>query len=111
MTTKSVAQTRCSLLASADLGRRRFGCRGALDQTRHRIGELGALALPVVDTIEREAQCLFVFSRDRIVEADALDESAIAPITRVGDDDIEKRPLLGAAASQSDDDHASCLIY
>src|SRR4029450_5986310 len=107
MTTKSAAPSGCLDLASVCLGRLRLGRRGPLDQTRDRIRKLGALVLPVIDSIEREAQRLFAFSRDRVVETDALDEAAIATIARVGDDDVEERPPLGPARSQSDDHHVS----
>ena len=47
---------------------------------------------------------------DRVVEADALDEAAVAAAARVGDDDVVERALLGAAAGQSDHDHVRCSV-
>jgi len=35
---------------------------------------------------------------DRVVEADALDEAAVATQARIGDDDVEERALLGTPA-------------
>jgi hypothetical protein len=90
-------------------GRRRGGrglCRGCLlDQAGDGIGQLGALQLPVVDALERQAQALLAFLGDRVVKADALDEAPVAAVARIGDDDVEKRALLGAASSESDYDH------
>jgi hypothetical protein len=64
----------------------------------------------MLDAVKRKAQRLFAFACDRIVEADALDEPAVAAIARVGNDDIEKRTLLRAAAGKSDDDHGVFLV-
>ena len=61
--------------------------------------------LPVIDSIERKSQRFFAFAGNRVVEADSFYKAAVATIARVGDDDIEKRPLFGAASGQSDDDH------
>jgi hypothetical protein len=59
----------------------------------------------MIDAIERKAQTLFSISGDRVVEADAFNKTPVATIARVGHDDVKKRPLLGAAPSQSDDNH------
>ena len=65
---------------------------------------------PVIDAIVRDAQAFLMPGRNRVVEADALDESPIAPTARIGDDDVVKRPLLGAAARESDDHHVRCPV-
>src|SRR6185369_10132968 len=88
-------------------GRRgcRCGLRRALYQAGDGIGHLRATLLPESDAIDRETQRFLVLGRNGIVEADALDEAPVAPIARVGDDDVEEGALLCAATSQSDDDH------
>jgi len=65
---------------------------------------------PVIDAIVRDAQAFLMPGRNRVVEADALDESPIAPTARIGDYDVVKRPLLGAAARESDDHHVRCPV-
>jgi hypothetical protein len=42
-----------------------------------------------------DAQTFFAFTGERVVETDALDETAITAVTRVGRNDIEERALLG----------------
>ena len=44
-----------------------------------------------------EAQRLLALRGDGVVEADALDEAAVAAVARIRNDDIEERALLGAA--------------
>src|SRR5689334_8843368 len=114
MTTMSCGATssprRATRLASGRRGGRRRGARRLrsdrlLDQARDRIGHLGALMGPVIDAVERQAQAFLAFACDRVVETDPLDEPAVATVARIGDDDVEKRPLLGAAARESDDYH------
>src|SRR5438105_7438884 len=78
---------------------------GLLHQASDCVREHRAAMLPMIDSIERKPQSLFAVSSNRVVEADALNEAPIAPVARIGHDDIEKRPLLGAAPSQSDDNH------
>src|ERR1700690_4344784 len=112
ITTMSAAPL-CSVgLVDLGSGRRRGRLGGGrpFPEAGDRIGQLRTLVLPVLDTIEREAQRLFAFVGDRIVEADALDETAVAAIARVGDNDVEKRTLLGAPAGKSDDDHGVYLM-
>jgi hypothetical protein len=52
----------------------------------------------VLDAVKRETQRFFAFAGDRIVEADTLDETAVAAIARVGYDDVEERALLRTAS-------------
>src|ERR1700736_1002053 len=89
--------------------RRRGGDRlregGLLHQARDCVREHRAAMLPMIDSIERKPQSLFAVSCNRVVEANALDEAPVASVTRIGHDDVEKRPLFGAAPSQSDDNH------
>jgi hypothetical protein len=64
----------------------------------------------VVDSIQRQAQRFIALTGDRVVEADALDEAPVAPIARIGYDDVEERSLLGAASGQPDDHHVEFLV-
>jgi len=63
----------------------------------------------VVDAVEGDSQRLLAARGDRVVEADALDESAVAAQARIGDDDVEEGALLRPAAGQPDDDHVMYL--
>jgi hypothetical protein len=87
--------------APAAPGRRLGLLDEALDRRRH----LRAVAGPVLDAIEGDAQRLLGPRRDRVVETDALDEATVAAQARIGDDDVEEGALLRAAACQPDDDH------
>src|ERR1700681_29968 len=78
---------------------------GFLHQARDRVREHRTSMLPMIDSIERKPKSLFAVSCNRVVEADALNEPPVATVARIGHDDVEKRPLLGAAPSQSDDNH------
>src|ERR1700681_2103921 len=78
---------------------------GLLHQARDCVREHRAAMLPMIDSIERKPQSLFAVSCNRGVEADALNNAPVASVPRTGHDDVEKRPLLGAAPSQSDDNH------
>src|SRR5450755_4423497 len=73
----------------------------ALDRGRH----LRAVARPVVDTVESDAQRLLGAGSHRVVEADALDEAAVAAQARIGNNDVEEGALLCAAACKPDHDH------
>src|SRR6266542_5667373 len=111
MTTMSVARLTSFALSSGRLcARRCFRYPGPLDQARDRIRQLGALVLPVIDAFQRKAQRFFAFGGNRVVETDALDKSTVATVARIGDDDIEERPLLGAASGQSDHYHEKYLL-
>jgi hypothetical protein len=78
---------------------------GTLDQHPDGIGELGAMPTPERDTVLGNSQALFMWSGDRIVEPDALDEAAVASVAGVGDDDVVERTLLSACAGKSYDNH------
>jgi hypothetical protein len=60
--------------------------------------------------VQRHAQGLLGTGGHGVVKTHALDEAAIAALTRVGDDDVKKRTLLGASAGQSDDDHVNVPV-
>src|SRR5882672_2363140 len=84
---------------------------GALDDTsriqeaRHAVRRLRALGEPGLDLVHVELQPrLIVLRQQRIEMAETLDETAVAGKTRVGDDDVIDRTLLGACASEADDD-------
>src|SRR5699024_9055480 len=76
-----------------------------LEQALHGGRCLGANALPVRQTILGDAQHFLAALGRRVVEAQALDEAAIAAHALVGDDDVEERTALGAAARESNNDH------
>jgi len=65
----------------------------------------------VIDSIQRHAQRFLAFAGHGIVKADALDEAAIAPITRIGDHYVEKGALFRTTSGQSYDHHVeSCEL-
>src|SRR5882724_5229373 len=106
MTTTSAAHPTSLALTSDRLcAGRGFRCPGPLDQARDRIRQLGTLVLPVLDAFQRKTQRFFTLAGDRVVETDALDESAVATVARIGDDDVEERPLLRSTSGQSDHYH------
>src|SRR6266404_4686876 len=106
MTTRSVAPLTSFVLTSGcRCARRGFRCPGPLDQARDRIRQLGTLVLPVLDAFQRKTQRFFTLAGDRVVETDALDESAVATVARIGDDNVEERPLLRPTSGQSDHYH------
>jgi len=106
MTTTSVARLTSLALTSGRLyACRGVRCPGPLDQSRDRIRQLRALMLPVLDAFQRKTQRFFALAGDRVVKTDALDETTVATVARIGDDDIEERPLLGATSGQSDHYH------
>jgi hypothetical protein len=65
---------------------------------------------PVLNAVQRKAQRLVALAGDRIVEADTLDEATVAPVARVGDDDVEEGALLCAATGKTDDDNGLILV-
>src|SRR5207247_1781179 len=60
--------------------------RGLLDQALDRGRSLRANALPVGQAVLRDADAFLVVLGDRVVEAQALDERAVAPLALVGHD-------------------------
>src|SRR5690349_8460941 len=67
-----------------------------LDQTGSGRRQLRANALPVGQTVLGDAHGLFSAGSHRIVEADALDETAVATIAGIGHNQVEERTLLCA---------------
>src|SRR5882724_920851 len=84
-----------------------FGLRLAL-LARHglfRIVARRALGEPGLDLVHIELQPLgVVLGQQRIEMAEPLDEAAVARKPRVSDDDVIDRALLGACASEADND-------
>lgn len=72
---------------------------GSLHERCDGIGELGALALPVVDLLDIKADRLG--RGQRIVAAHLLDEAAITRGTGIGHDDAIVRTLLRAVTSKA----------
>src|ERR1700733_9509869 len=82
-----------------------LGDTGGLEETRHPVRRLRALGEPALDLVHVELQPrLVVLWQQRIEMAETLDEAAVAGKTRVGDDDVIDRTLLGACASEADND-------
>ena len=76
-----------------------------LDQAGNRRGELGAVLLPVGQTINRDTQAFGIAGSNRILEADTLDKTTITTIARVGHDHVVERTLLGAATGKTNNNH------
>ena len=79
--------------------------RAALHEAGDRVRQLRTAVLPVRDAVRDQAQRFLAGRGDRVVEADALDEAAVATAARIGDDDVVEGALLGAAACKANHDH------
>src|SRR5713226_6441848 len=78
---------------------------GGIEKARHAIRRLRALGEPGLDLVHVELQPrLVVLWQQRIEMAETLDEAAVAGKARVGNDDVIDRTLLGACASEADND-------
>src|SRR5690606_40250758 len=73
-----------------------------LVQAADLVGQLGAVADPMVDAGDVQDDALLVARSNRVVVTDTLDVSAVAGAARVGDDDVVERTLLRAAAGKTD---------
>ncbi len=69
------------------------GLGGLLDQAGNRRRQLGANALPVRQAVLHQAQAFFLAGGERVIETNALDETAIATVARVSGNDIEEGAL------------------
>jgi len=58
-----------------------------------------------IQAILRDAQAFFAAGGARVVEPDALDEATVAAHALVGNDNVEERAALGAAAGKTNNDH------
>jgi hypothetical protein len=74
----------------------RFACLGY--QRFHPLTDLGAYALPVFDTVQVEAQTLFLTARYRIEKTEPFDVTAIAGFAAVRHHYVVERLLFGTAA-------------
>jgi hypothetical protein len=81
-----------------------------LDQTGSRRGQLGTILLPVGQTIHGNAQTLFAFGSNRIVETDTFDETAVAAVTGIGNNHVVERALFGAATGKADNNHSDSFV-
>src|SRR5579862_6958507 len=92
----------------------RFALRntGGIEEAHHAIGGLRALGEPGLHLVHVELQAGFVVLRQQRVEmAETLDEAAIARKARISGDDMIDRTLLGARASEADDNcHVVLLL-
>src|SRR2546430_8163111 len=97
--------------SAADSGSgRACTCRGMLGrrflhQHIHRIRQARAVLRPVRDAVHLQAQALFAFTGDGIVEAHALDEATVATVARIGDDHVVERAVPGTPAGKPNDYH------
>ncbi len=64
----------------------------------------------MIDAIERDPEVLLGLGGLGVVEADALDEAAIARHARIGDDDVVEGAVLGSAAGHANDDHEANFL-
>jgi ABC-type hemin transport system ATPase subunit len=76
-----------------------------LEQAFDSVGSLGANALPVSHAVQRNAQTFFSATGGRVVETHALDAGTVAANALIGNNNVEKRTSLRAAAGESNDDH------
>jgi hypothetical protein len=83
---------------------------GTLDQLGNGVAQLRALALPMTYAFQLQTQRFLTFRNQRIVEADALDKTAIATIARIRYHYIEKRTILRTATGKTNDYHIKPLI-
>ncbi len=78
---------------------------GGIEEAHHAVRRLRALGEPGLDLVHVELQPrLVVFRQQRIEMAEPLDETAVTRKARVGGNDVIDRTLLGARASEADDD-------
>src|SRR6186713_303704 len=78
---------------------------GGIQEAGHAIRRLRALGEPGFHLVHVELQPrLIVLRQQRVEMAETLDEAAVAGKARVGDDDMIDRTLLGACASEADND-------
>jgi hypothetical protein len=73
------------------------------------LGWFGALANPVIHTLNINVQVLFVLLAHRVEKSHALDVPAVPTIAAVGDHQVIKRTFLRACARKSDTYHCSSV--
>src|SRR5439155_21221002 len=84
---------------------------GGVEEARHPVRGLRTLGEPGLDLIHIELQPrLIVLRQQRVEMSEPFDEAAVARKTRVGDDDMIDRTLLGACARKADNDLHSVLL-
>jgi hypothetical protein len=81
-----------------------------LDQASDGRGQLGAILLPIVQTIHGDAQAFSVTGSNRVVEADTLNETTVTTITGIGNNHVVERALLGAATGKTDNNHRYTFV-
>ena len=69
------------------------------------VGRLRALANPVIDAFEVDAQILLRLLAERIEKSQSLDVPPVPTIPAVGDDEVIKRPLFRARARKTNTNH------
>src|SRR5258708_31236140 len=84
---------------------------GSIEEAHHAVRRLRALGEPCLDLVHVELQPrLVVLRQQRIEMAEPLDEAAVTGKARVGNDDMVDRALLGACASEADNDWHLVLL-
>src|SRR5690606_38847584 len=78
-----------------------------LQQLSNALGRLSTLGQPVVGTFLVDRQLDFSAGGNRVEEADALNEAAIARIAAVGHDQEVEWALIGAATGKTGDYHVN----
>src|SRR5439155_17206996 len=82
-----------------------LGDAGGVEEAHHAVRRLRALGEPGFYLVHVELEAGLVGLRQQRIEiAETLDEAAVAGKTRVGDDDVIDRTLLGACAREADND-------
>ena len=71
--------------------------------------QLGAIALPVGQTVVGDTQGLFGAGGYRVVEAETLDEAAVTTVTRIGGNDNVNRGRFLAPPRQGELQPLCCL--
>jgi hypothetical protein len=69
-----------------------------LQQLGNAITELGAAGAPEIGALRIDSDFLLATGRDRIEETNALDVATVPPVAAVGNHDMVKGTLFGAAA-------------
>jgi len=76
-----------------------------LDQLGNGVAQLRALALPMTDAPQLQAQSFLAFGCEWVVETDTLDEPAIAAIARIRYHHVKKRTIFRTATGKSNNYH------
>ena len=79
-------------------------------QRGNALRRLSALADPVVDPLDVDAQIFFMVLSDRIEEPNSLDVTAVTTVATVGDYQVIKRTLFRASARKTNANHFNSVF-